>query len=165
MKQLPALILFLCIWQGIQAQNYTQTFGFRGGQTSGLTYARNTGGTGTNEFIFKIKANYMNLTYLRTSYAMNMFNLSPKFVVYKGFGGHVGYRYANQFRALFVRYEYPNKQFVPVLGFDAIFGMEYHIDEYPVSVGIDYKPFFEFSTKQIYNLQVFDIALNVKYRF
>ena len=42
---------------------------------------------------------------------------------------------------------------------------KYRFEEFPLIVGLDIKPFFEFSTRQIFRLYLPDIAFALKYRF
>lgn len=165
MKNISILLLGLGIAISLQGQNYTQTLGIRGGEKSGVMYSHFMDQNNAHELLLQMKTNQLNLTYLRVIYSQNEFGLVPNFIFYKGLGGHIGYRYQDQYSMFLVDYSYASKKFSPVLGFDAFVGMEYRIEGYPIAIGLDYKPYFEFSTRQIYKLQIFDIALNLKYRF
>jgi len=159
-------ILILCLsGYGLYAQNYTRAIGIRGGMTSGITYRIHTSESMVNEMILKIKSKQMNFTFLRLSMEPNAFGYSPRLILTKGFGGHIGYGYNDRFSTIRGDIVYSKNRYYPVLGFDAFLGLEYQIPEFPVVLGIDYKPFFEFSTLQIYKLYIWDIAFAIKYRF
>ena len=149
----------------VKGQNYTQTVGVRGGLTSGITYRNHVNESLANEFILKMRRNEMNLTFLRVFYEPNNFGYSPKLMVYKGYGAHIGYRYDDRYTLLLREFVYSKETFYPVLGFDVYLGAEYRIEEFPFIVGIDCKPFFEFSTRQIFRIYLPDIAFAIKYRF
>ena len=159
------IILFLVYLPFVKAQNFTQAVGLRGGLTSGITYRIHVNEELAHEFMLKLNANELNVVVLRVFYQENAFGYSPKLVLFKGYGAHAGYKYRDQYNAFFRDIHLERKMFYPVLGFDAYLGLEYRIEEFPVIFGLDCKPFFEFSPKQIYRLYLPDIAFTIKYRF
>jgi hypothetical protein len=53
----------------------------------------------------------------------------------------------------------------PVIGLDAIIGMEFRLDRIPLTFSLDAKPFFELFGQNMFRLSVFDIGLSVKVHF
>ena len=93
------------------------------------------------------------------------FDFSDHLFVCYGYGGHFGYKYSDHYNSFFGRFNYQSKKISPIVGMDGYLGLEYRIYELPFIFGIDYKPFFEFSTRQYFRLQLGDVAFAVKYRF
>ncbi len=60
---------------------------------------------------------------------------------------------------------YPGRKLSPLLGIDAYAGIEYRFESIPAVIGVDMKPFFEFSLYQFYKMNLWDMALTAKYRF
>lgn len=50
-------------------------------------------------------------------------------------------------------------------GIDGIFGLEYKIEEIPVTLGLDIKPFIEFSNYRGYPFRFWDGAFSIRYVF
>jgi len=59
----------------------------------------------------------------------------------------------------------PEKRFSPLIGLDGFLGIEYHFPGIPVLVGLDYKPFFEMSLYQYFQMSAWDVAFTLKYKF
>lgn len=165
MRIILTLILTGIFILNTHSQNFTQAIGIRGGFRSGLTYRYLVNEFAANEFILKMERNEMNLTFLRVYYESNRLNYSPKLIVCKGFGAHIGYKFGDRYSVFTREFVYTNKKLYPVIGFDVYIGLEYRFEEFPVLVGIDCKPFFEFSTRQIFRFYLPDIAFALKYRF
>ncbi|WP_400192141.1 hypothetical protein [Hymenobacter sp. B81] len=62
----------------------------------------------------------------------------------------------------YVQY-YGDDKLYPVFGADLVLGLEYKIDDLPLTVGVDYKPYFDIydGASGLYN----DAALNVRFTF
>ena len=164
MKTIIFIILYLLSLCGF-SQNYMQSVGVRGGVSSGITYRQFRDDNRAIEGIFKLKQDEINLTFLRIFFEPNSFNFSDKMYFCIGYGAHTGYKYRNSYSNIVGNFVYPSKKMAPVLGIDGYMGFEYRVEEIPVLFALDFKPFFEFSTRQIFRMYLPDIAFALKYRF
>jgi hypothetical protein len=62
-------------------------------------------------------------------------------------------------------YVLDEKQFTPLLGVDGGVGLEYRFAEFPVVMAVDWRPYFEYSTTQIFSIYLQSVGLSLKYRF
>ncbi|HEX2394823.1 MAG TPA: hypothetical protein VHI78_05715, partial [Bacteroidales bacterium] len=92
-------------------------------------------------------------------------HLSENIFFIYGYGAHAGFRYADRYRVLNRTYGLDEYRFMPLLGLDGLVGLEYRFPEFPVMVGLDFKPYFEYSSIQIFNVYLNSIGISIKYRF
>ncbi len=59
---------------------------------------------------------------------------------------------------------YKNRNY-SAFGIDGIFGLEYKIEEVPFTIGLDIKPFIEFTTYDAYPMRFWDGAFTIRYTF
>jgi hypothetical protein len=161
--------LFVLIWFSLPAmnQNLTREAGIRGGITSGFTFRQYLDDYLSYEGILSFRKSGMQFTLLRQVHERYpFFHLDENFIFIVGYGGHLGYYFSDHYRPLgFTEFYYPDRKFTPVIGVNAYTSMEYRLNTFPVSLGIDYKPFFEFSLYQYFKLSLWDVAFCAKYRF
>ena len=62
-------------------------------------------------------------------------------------------------------YELEDFRFTPLLGLDGLIGLEYRFPEFPLLISVDAKPYFEYSTIQIFSIYLQSIGFSIKYRF
>ncbi len=77
---------------------------------------------------------------------------------------HAGVAYDNKHYTPNRIYKY-DRQWTPVFGINGIAGLEYVFPDVPFLVAVNLKPYFEFTTTRIFQLDVLDVAFAVKYRF
>jgi len=53
----------------------------------------------------------------------------------------------------------------PLLGIDGLVGVEYRFPEFPALISLDMRPYFEYSTIQIFSIYLQSIGISFKYRF
>lgn len=166
-KSLLIIIILIFFTLPSFSQNFTREAGFRGGQTAGFTYRQYLDEYLSYEGILSFRKSGMQFTLLRQVHEMNLvFDLGPNFRYIYGFGGHAGYFFTEKFKPFgFTEIYYPKRKFSPVLGVNAYAAMEYRLDSFPLVLGLDYKPFFEFSLNQYFRLSLWDIAFTVRYQF
>ena len=164
MKYILTFFLLLMI-NTSYSQNYTQAIGFRGGYTSGVTYRQYIDDNEALEGIISWKTKGLIISVIKQFSEPYSFDFSDHLFVCYGYGGHFGYKYSDHYNSFFGRFNYQSKKISPIVGMDGYLGLEYRIYELPFIFGIDYKPFFEFSTRQYFRLQLGDVAFAVKYRF
>lgn len=166
MKRLCFIILFSIITLVIYSQEYMQALGVRGGITSGLTYKKFLNQMKSMEAILSFKNRGMQVTALRQLHELTLFEFSDKFYFMKGYGIHGGYYYKEP--SAFLKFKYfdtENRIFSPIFGLDGYLGLEYRFDNVPLVIGLDYKPFFEFSIIKPFDMNIWDTAFYLKYVF
>lgn len=149
----------------LAAQNYTQAVGIRGGTISGVTYRHKISELEAYEGIAHFKGNSIMLAILKEHFQPYSVDFSEFLFLMYGYGLHVGYKYTDHYSSIFGTFNYYKKLFTPIFGIDGFIGLEYRINEIPFIVSVDYKPFFEFSTRQFFNINLGDVAFSLKYRF
>jgi hypothetical protein len=82
-----------------------------------------------------------------------------------GFGVHGGFYYTDVYDNFFRRIEFDQNVFSPVAGIDGYLAFEYRFYEAPISLGLSYKPFIEFSLREIFGLNFWDFGFTFRYRF
>ena len=166
-KLLIVLIISILPGSVLFSQNFMREAGLRGGLTSGYTYRQYLDEYLSYEGIFSFRKAGMQFTLIRQVHEMNpVLDLGTNFNFLYGFGGHVGYYFSDYYKVFGnAEYYYDQKMFSPVVGVDAYAALEYRLDSFPLVVGMDYKPFFEFSMYQFFKLRLWDFAFNIRYRF
>jgi hypothetical protein len=162
------IILFLFASLSIQAfsQNYMREAGFRGGLTSGLTYRYYLEDNLAYEALLSFRNGGMQMTLMRQIREVTLTEYADNLYFTYGLGAHAGFFYTNKNSFLWYNdFYYTDRKFSPVIGIDGYAGIEYRVDSFPITVGLDYKPFFEFSTQQIFRIRIWDLGLTLKYRF
>ncbi len=166
MKYFIILLILLVGFESYSQHN--KSIGLRGGVTSGITFKsmidesigielllshRNKGQVATALFEYHTPASYL---------------FRDKLIYYYGFGAHAGYYKIED--CTFIKVDNKlekicNTRSVPSVGFDAIVGVEYRLEAYPLTVGLDLKPFVSlFGPYSIWK-NINDIAFTIKYNF
>ncbi|MEP0984422.1 hypothetical protein [Ekhidna sp.] len=120
--------------------SYKTAIGVRGLGTSGLTIKHFTHSNKAIEGIIGFYPNAFSATLLVERYAP-AFN-EPGLNWYYGIGGHI----ATQSDVVRNDGLYRRETSEFGLGIDGIFGIEYKIQEVPIAMSLDFKPFFEVDT-------------------
>jgi hypothetical protein len=161
--------LAFCL-SALSLQGFSQVFnreaGIRGGLTSGFTYRQYLDEYLAYEGLLSFRQGGIQFTALRQVTEPESFGISDNLWFVYGYGAHAGFYFSNVYKSMWYHdYYYPQRRLSPVLGIDAYAGLEYRVDEFPITIGLDYKPFFEFSVYQFFRLRLADMAFTVKYRF
>lgn len=161
------LILFaiLLFTLPVAGQDFMRSAGIRGGISSGITFRGYLNPELAYEGIMSFRENGLQLILLRQRFKPALWQLSDGFFVTYGYGGHLGFRNDYAYQHLFKTIHRTGRKFSPLVGLDGYLGIEYHIPGIPVQVGLDFKPFFEFSLIQFYQMNVWDMAFTLKYKF
>lgn len=161
------LLTVVLIFQ-VRSQGYRNAVGARLGLSSGFTYQHQIDGFRGYKGMLSFRDGGVQVTALLESYRPLYVNFTDKLFYYTGMGAHIGYTryqpqrgfFANPFK---VNYRYG--RFAPVIGLDAIIGLEWRMNRAPLSFCLDAKPFFELFGQNIFRLAIFDIGLSIKYTF
>jgi hypothetical protein len=156
-------IIFLCPY--IYSQNYTRCAGLRGGNAPGLTYRQYIDDESAFEAIISYARGGLRLTALKQYNRPAFYKISDNLNFIYGYGAHVGLYYTNKYKIFYKSYRLDNWRYSPVFGLDGYLGLEYEFREFPFVIGIDIKPFFEFSTSRFFYIFLDDTALSLKFRF
>ncbi len=156
-------IIILCPY--IYSQNYTRDIGLRAGTTLGFTYRQYLDEENAFEANVSFRMRNLRITALKQFLRPAFYEITDNLVFAYGYGAHIGLYYTNRFNILNNTYRLDGWRFSPVFGLDGYLGLEYHFREFPFILGIDIKPFFEFSTSRFFYIFLDDSALALKYRF
>ncbi len=166
MNRLLLIIVFTATACTLSAQNYTREAGIRGGMTSGFTYRQYLSPYLSYQGILGFRQGGIQFTVLRQIHEPEPNEFIENLFLIYGFGLHAGFYYSDRYRSMwYYDYYYSQPVFSPVIGVDGYAGAEYRFVTVPIGFGIDYKPFFEFSTRQFFRIRLWDLAFTVSYRF
>jgi hypothetical protein len=149
--------------QQLSAQDANYSFGLRGGSTSGLTVRQYLNENTGLEGILSFQQKSFKVTFLKEKFTESNIIFSNHFYFVKGLGGHAGYMNTDHYTFMwhtYYREEGPIS--VPIIGMDALAGFEYRMVIFPLIFGLDWKPYFEFSSFQIFNMNIWDIGFYAK---
>lgn len=162
-----SVLLLLILWQA-QAQENRHEIGLRYGLSSGISYKMKVDQFRAYKGLLTFREGGLQVTALIESTRPLYVNFSDKLFYYTGIGAHIGFTQQKAKRGFWAnpfQYSYTYGRFAPVLGMDAIIGMEYRLDRVPLSFALDIKPFFELFGQYIFRLSLFDIGFSIKYSF
>ncbi|WP_421872184.1 hypothetical protein [Marinoscillum sp.] len=144
----------------VNSYKYNTAVGIRGLGTSGLTIKHFTRSDRAIEGIIGLYPDALSFTLLLENY-VNAFD-QPGLNWYYGFGGHLATTTNWDYEENYRPYNRTEGDFG--IGVDGIFGIEYKINEVPIAVSLDVKPFLEVTTRGDAYLAV-DPGLGVKVAF
>lgn len=167
MKKLILFVTLISAVYTVRAQEFMREAGVRGGITAGFTYRQYLDEYLSYESILSFRKAGLQMTMIRQIHeGPSILDLSNNFNFLYGYGAHLGFFFTDHYRPFgYNEFYFPQRKFSPVVGVDAYAGMEYRFDSYPVVIGLDYKPFFEFSMYQFFKLRLWDFAFTARYRF
>ena len=164
MKHYIIILLLLISFQA-SGQDFMRSAGIRGGLTSGLSYRGYLNPELAYEGLMSFRGNGLQFTILRQHFEPTLWHISNGFFATYGYGGHLGFTNSYTHEHLFRTVHRSDKKFSPLVGLDGYLGIEYHFPGIPVQVGLDYKPFFEISLRQYFQMSAWDVAFTLKYKF
>ena len=126
------VILWITLWQ-VQAQDYKQAVGLRGGLFKGVTYKNFISNQTAIEGILHTRWQGWELVGLVEYH--NEIGSEPNFLWFYGYGAHIGFYDAKYT-------QWSSAGTYTVLGIDGIIGLEYDIPRVPIAIGLDWKPTF-----------------------
>jgi hypothetical protein len=159
------LLLSLFFSTGAVAQNYTRDAGIRLGDYFSATYRQYQGEDQALEGLLFLGRSGMTFTVLKEYFQPAFNQVSPYLFFEYGFGAHIGYRYYDHYVVFNRTYELEKYTFTPLIGIAGLAGLEYRFPEFPFIIGADVKPYFEFSTTQIFSIYLQSIGISLKYKF
>jgi hypothetical protein len=160
---LPALCLLSCAI--CNAQNYTRETGIRAGDNISGTYRMYIKDDQAFEGMFFLGRHGATFTILKEHFQPVLGQISENLFFEYGYGAHAGFRYQDHYTVLQRTYDMGDFRTTPVLGLDGLVGLEYRFPDLPFLISLDVKPYFEYSTIQIFSLYLKSIGISIKYRF
>ncbi len=169
MKKLIVLLLLICLFAaGVQSQDHRHVLGARIGLSTGLTYEYRVDPFRAYKGMMSFREGGVQLMGMIQSCRPLYVNFTDKLYYYAGLGAHIGFTRFQPRRSFLAnpfRFNYAYGHFAPVIGLDAMLGIEYRIDRLPLIFALDAKPFFELFGQNIFRLSPFDIGLSIKFTF
>ncbi len=163
--RISLIILFSIITCGIKAQNYTRDCGLRFGETFSVSYRQFFDEGEAMSAMVSVGRRGLSFTVLK-EYAQPAFgHFADNITFVYGFGAHAGFRYSDQYIIFNRTYKMDDYRFMPQFGIDGYLALEYAFHEFPFIMGVDFKPYFEYSNIEIFRINLSGFGLNIKYRF
>ena len=159
------IIVLLCLSTSAFSQFYPREIGLRGGYTAGITFRVNI----ENDLSYEAQLCYRNQGAIFTMLRLKHMEIGmDKFGNWKflyGMGLHAGFYFTDSYRIIFKEIYYGQNLFTPVVGIDGYIGIDYLLEQIPMSFGFSFQPHMEISMRQIFGLNLWDFGIHVKYRF
>lgn len=165
---LLSILLFLLLLAGVKGQAYKHAISGRLGLSSGITYQYQVDEFRGYKGMMSFRDGGVQLTGLLESSRPLYLNFTDRMYYYTGLGAHVGFTRFQPKRGFFTNpfnFDKNSGHFAPVIGLDAIIGIEYRLPRAPIAFCLDAKPFFELFGQNIFRLSLFDIGLSMKFTF
>jgi len=164
------ILCFLVVPFMLASQDYTGSAGFRGGYSSGIGFKGFMDEEKALEALVGWRDGGMQFTMLLETYRPVFLGYSEHVFLYLGYGAHVGFtRWYERYQGdVYINghptYHY-SRHSSPVIGADAIAGLEYRMYRVPLAFGLDIKPFVEFFGESFISLNPMDMGFSVRYTF
>jgi hypothetical protein len=164
MKSLT-IIIFLCLSMSAFSQFYPREIGGRGGYTSGVTFRVNIEEDLSYEMQLSHRHKGAIFTMLRQRHMEIGMDKKGNWEFLYGAGVHAGFYFTDSYRVFYKEIYYGNNMFTPVIGFDGYAGVDYVLQELPMSFGVSFQPHMEISLMQIFGINLWDFGVHFRYRF
>jgi len=162
------LALILILSPTLNGQYGSKQAGLRMGYRSGVFYQL-THEAGNAEIGYSAMLGFSNsglqLTGLRIVYEKSLSTVSPYLFLAWGYGGHAGFICTDRLRSPGDTYNFTRESFCPVFGADGWLAAEYRVQEIPLNISLNLKPFVEIAIPAFVRFMPFDFALSVSYVF
>jgi hypothetical protein len=161
------IILFSLSKPSIAQENEIQ-LGFRFGNTTGFTARAITENNFALEGILGFRSGGLQLYGLVESRKPLYMNRLDNMFLYFGGGVHLGFVRWNEYGEYYdpynnYNYYYSDWRFGAAFGMDGIIGMEYIFSSAPISLAVDFKPFFEVYGPFLLRVNFWDFAFHIRY--
>jgi len=166
------IVLALSFSQAVAQENQKQA-GFRFGSTTGFTARTIT----ENNFAFEGILGFRNggaqvYILFEVRKPLNLKRLENTFLYFGG-GAHIGFVRWNKYDRNYDPFnndnhyydDYKNWNTGAAFGLDGIIGMEYSFNSAPISLAVDFKPFFELYGPYLLRVNFWDFGLHLRYNF
>lgn len=169
MKKLVFIILLLAGFISLKAQMYERSIGVRLGYTSGITAKVIKDNRAAIEGMIGFRQGGVQFYALIESYKPLIVTPKTNWMMYFGGGGHLGYingfdkvrRWSNSYGYYWEEIWISGM----VIGIDGVFGTEYTFPKVPVALSLEFKPYLEVQNFQRFDVNFWDFACGIKYKF
>ena len=164
-----AILLPFIVLTAANAQEKQYQAGFRLGATSGFTARAIGNNAWAFEGILGFRSGGVQLYGLLEHRKQLAFPRTDNFHFYYGAGAHAGFvgwhkYYAYEYYDRYNHWDrYANYGFA--FGIDGVAGLEYQFSSVPITLGVDFKPFFEFYGPFYLRVNFWDFAFGARYTF
>ena len=165
---LSFFIIFILFPSFLSGQIAMQQAGFRLGYRSGIFYQVSSD-AGNAEIAYNMmlsfRKNGVQFTGLRIVYETTLNGISPDLHFGWGYGGHIGFVYSDHVRFMGEDYYFHGERFCPLIGADGWLTFEYRIQEIPMAVSLNFKPYIELTIPSFLRIMPGDVAISISYIF
>ena len=161
---IPLLILPVCL----TGQMANRQAGMRLGYTTGLFYQVGTeaGSAGlAYNLMLSFRKHGLQFTGLRIVYEKTLDAISPDLYFAWGYGGHAGFINSDHIRSMGEDYYFHGDRFCPLVGADGWIAAEYRVNEIPLHISLNLKPFVELTFPSFVRIMPGDFAFSIAYVF
>jgi hypothetical protein len=163
------IVLALFIQQAEAQENLKQA-GFRFGNTTGFTGRIITEDNFAFEGIFGFRNGGVQVYGLFETRKPLYLNRVENMFLYFGGGAHIGFVKWNEYDQYYDPYHgYYDDNYDwhigAAFGLDGIIGMEYSFQAAPISMAVDFKPFFELYGPFLMRVNFWDFGFHIRYNF
>jgi hypothetical protein len=162
---LAAILLFPVILSG---QLSTRQAGLRMGYRSGIFFQASSE-SGNAEIGYNAMLSFYNngiqITGLRIVYENSLSGISPNLFLGWGYGGHAGFVYTDHLQQLGDDYYFQGRRFCPLIGIDGWLAAEYRIQDMPIIISLNLKPYLEITIPAFVRFMPADFGISVSYMF
>jgi hypothetical protein len=146
------------------SQEFKQAVGIRIGYTGGIEYRVYTDELNSYRFLLGSRERGLIAHAIKEWHRYELFTFTNQLAFIYGAGVHMGYeRWDQQYYNY--NYSYYVTRTAFIAGLDGLAGLEYFFLKVPISLGFEVKPYFDLFGREIFDFQLFDFALTVKYNF
>jgi hypothetical protein len=167
-KSLALFFLVLLLNQAIAQENLKQA-GFRFGNTTGFSGRIITEDNFAFECILGFRSGGMQLYGLFETRKPLYLDRVDNMFLYFGAGAHLGFVRWNEYDQYYDPYhnydDYYDDHIGAAFGLDGIIGMEYSFITAPISLAVDFKPFFEMYGPFLMRVNFWDFGFHIRYNF
>ncbi|MCP4309945.1 MAG: hypothetical protein GY790_01660 [Bacteroidetes bacterium] len=159
------IVLLLALSATAFSQYYPREVGSRGGYSSGLTFRVNLDDELSYEAQLLHRHQGAIFTMFRLKHQEMGMDKSGNWEFIYGMGVHTGFYFTDSYRIFFEEIYYSQDHFSPVFGVDGYIGIDYLLENLPMSFGVSYQPHMEISLRQLFGINLWDFGIHVRYRF
>ena len=168
-KSVLLILIVLGLNQAIAQENQKQA-GFRFGNTTGFTGRIITEDNFAFESILGFRSGGLQIYGLFENRKPVYFNRVENMYLYFGAGAHIGFVKWNEYDKYYDPYHsYYDDNYDwhvgAAFGLDGMLGMEYSFVSAPISLAVDFKPFFELYGPFLMRVNFWDFGFQVRYNF
>jgi hypothetical protein len=164
MTRFATIIFYILLPGFLFSQHLPNAAGIRGGVTSGIEFRHFLSGNNSARFLLGVRHQGLQLYTLFEHHQFAPFSLSEQFTFVYGAGIHFGY---HRWKELTFQSgaRITDMKTKTVYGVDGLIGLEYIAKDFPLSLGVEYKPLIDFGGQKGVEPIFWDFAFTVRYLF